>query len=58
MKKLYDTGAVFMLIAVLFAASAIYKTITSDPIVIALQWFCAAGFALAALLQIRKMRSS
>jgi hypothetical protein len=58
MKMFYNSGAMYMLIAVLFALSAVNNTISSNIFVITLQWLCAAIFALAGFLQLRKTRNN
>ena len=44
LKKNFMMGGLSMLIAGLFFFGAIGKTISDDPTVLALQWFCAAVF--------------
>jgi hypothetical protein len=45
LKKVSKSGVLYILIAILFMAGAIGKTITEDPVVIAMQWGCAVIFA-------------
>ena len=56
MKKFYESGAMYMLIALLFALAAINKLISDNPFVVALVWFCTAAFALLGFIRLRKTR--
>ena len=57
MKKNAWLGALYLLIAALFALSAVTKTISADSIVLAMQWFCAIVFAVGVWRLIRKVSS-
>jgi hypothetical protein len=46
LKKIFKSGAFYILIAILFIASAVGKTISENPAVITLQWGCALIFAM------------
>ena len=49
MKTIFESGALYILIALLFIASAIGKTISENPAVITMQWVCAVIFAFLGL---------
>jgi hypothetical protein len=53
MKKMINPGVIYLLIAILFAIGAVGKTISADPGVIVLQWFCAGVCTLTGILQFR-----
>jgi len=58
MKKNAWLGVLYLLIAALFALSAVTKTISADSIVLAMQWFCAIVFAVVGVWRlIRKVSS-
>ena len=44
MKKNFVMGGLSILVAGVFLFGAVGKTISNDPTVIVLQWFCAAVF--------------
>jgi hypothetical protein len=44
MKKIFKSGVLYILIAILFIAGAAGKTISKDPAVIAMLWACATIF--------------
>ncbi len=46
-KKVYIYGTLCFLVAILFALSAIGKTISNDSFVLDLEWFCAMIFTIA-----------
>jgi hypothetical protein len=54
LKKGFTSGAIYLLIAVLFAIGAINKTISNDSIVLAMQWFCAVIFFVIGVLNLKK----
>jgi len=54
LKKSFDSGVIYFLIAIVFAIGAISKTISSDSIVLAMQWFCALVFVVVGVLRLRK----
>jgi len=54
MKKIFRSGSLYILIAVLFALGAVNKAISDNSFVIALQWICALIFAVLGFLQVRK----
>ncbi len=53
-KKVYMFGTLCFLVAILFALSAIGKTISKDSFVIGLQWFCTMIFAIAGFWYIQR----
>ena len=53
-KMIFKSGALYFLVAILFAISAIDKTISNDSIVIVIQWFCAIVFTVAGFWKIIK----
>ena len=57
-KKIYKPGAMYFLVAILFVVSAVGKTISSDSVVIALQWFCAIVFTVAGFWNLKRMSKS
>jgi hypothetical protein len=57
MKKIFRSGTLYLLIAVLFALGALNKTISDNSFVTALQWMCALIFAVLGFLQLRKRMS-
>jgi hypothetical protein len=54
MKKMFNYGVIYLLIAILFAIGAAGKTISGDPGVLVLQWICAGVFTLTGVMQFRK----
>jgi hypothetical protein len=54
MKKMINPGVIYLLIAILFAIGAAGKTISGDPGVLVLQWFCAGVFTLVGIMQFKK----
>jgi hypothetical protein len=54
LKKLFDFGIVYFLVAVLFAIAAISKTISDDIAVLALLWFCVIAFAFLGVWRLIK----
>jgi hypothetical protein len=54
MKKMFNYGVIYLLIAILFAIGAAGKTISGDPGVLVLQWICAGVFTLTGIMQFRK----
>jgi hypothetical protein len=53
-KWLFDSGGLYLLISILFALSAIFKSVSADPLVVNIQWLCAIVFALAGLLRSKR----
>lgn len=45
MKKIFQSGAVYFLIAILFVIGAVSQSISRDLAVVTIQWFCAGVFA-------------
>jgi hypothetical protein len=56
MQKMANYGVFYFIIAVLFAIGAMYKTISSDLVVIEMQWFCALVFAVVGILRFSKRK--
>jgi hypothetical protein len=54
LKKIFGSGIFYIVVAVLFMASASRKTITDDPIVVNALWFCAFVFIALGISQLRK----
>ena len=55
-KKFFDSGMIYLLISIVFAISAIFKTVSADPLVIDIQWICAIAFALLGLVRSKRKR--
>jgi hypothetical protein len=53
-KKIYESGLIYLLISILFALGAIFKTISDDPLIVDIQWICAIMFALMGLLRSKR----
>ena len=53
-KKGLTSGAIYLLLAILFAVGAISKTISGDSIVLAMQRFCALVFVVMGSMHLRK----
>ena len=49
LKKIFESGALYLFAAILFMASAAGKTISENPAVIAMQWGCALIFAILSI---------
>jgi hypothetical protein len=56
-RKIFSSGALYFLIAVLFAIGAITKTVSNDSIVIGIGWFCAVVFAGLGIWQMTRKSS-
>ncbi|MBK9928037.1 MAG: hypothetical protein IPP66_22430 [Anaerolineales bacterium] len=54
LKKGLDSGVIYFLIAIVFAIGAISKTISSDSIILAMQWLCAVVLVILGILRLRK----
>jgi hypothetical protein len=54
LKKIFEFWAVYILVAILFMASAAGKTISESPSVSLMQWGCALIFAFLGLLRLIK----
>jgi len=54
LKKIFESGAPYLLIAILFMASAAGKTISESPSVIVMQWGCAIIFVFLGLSRLIK----
>jgi hypothetical protein len=54
LKKVSKSGMLYILAAILFTASAMGKTITDAPAVIAMQWGCAVIFAFLGIALVIK----
>jgi threonine/homoserine/homoserine lactone efflux protein len=54
MKKNSKLGVIYILIAALFALSAVTKTISNHSIVLAMQWLCAIVFVVLGVWQLTR----
>lgn len=54
LKKIDQSGALYFLIAILFAIGAISRSISNDSNVILIQWLCVVIFAVAGLWKLRR----
>lgn len=55
-KRILDSSRMYLLISILFAIGAIFKTISDNPLVVDLQWICAIAFALIGLWRSKRKR--
>lgn len=56
-RRILDSSVIYVLIAILFAIAAIFKTVSSDPLVVDLLWMCAIAFALLGLWRAKRRRA-
>jgi hypothetical protein len=54
LKKSLDSGVLYFAIGLLFILGAVFKSISNNSIVLAIQWFCAMVFIILGALQFRK----
>jgi hypothetical protein len=54
LKKIFESGMFYILVAILFMASAVGRTISENPAVINMQWGCVLLFALLGIWRLSK----